>query len=168
MGMINLRLARRPIRRLMTQYLEHGTRPLPQYRPKGVFIFFRVSSNQGITTLHLHRPLLPLQPLLSCRFRFSSIIDREALVSPIVGKASFHANYSGTRGRKKIMILISSHGTCSAILNAMPQIVLTIPLLLHPLFLSIFQAHTDHQILNRVLYPQADSVRMRVRNTTQC
>jgi hypothetical protein len=168
MGTINLSLARRPIHRLMTQYLEHGTQPHPQYRPSGVSIFFRVSSNQGITTLHLHRPLLPIQPLLSCRFRFTSLIDREVLVSPIVGKASFHANYLGTRGRKEIMIWISRHGTCSAILNAMPQTVLTIPLLLHPLFLSIFQAHTDRQIPNRVLYHQTDSVRVHVRNTTRC
>jgi hypothetical protein len=166
--MINLRPARRPIRRPMTQYLEHGTRPLPQYRPNGVSIFFRVSSNQEITTLHLHRPLLPMQLLLSCRFRFTSLIAREALVSPIVGKASFHANYLGTRERKEIMIWISRHGTCSAISNVIPQTVLTIPLLLHPLFLSGFQAHADRQILNRILYHQADSVRTLVRNTTQC
>jgi hypothetical protein len=173
--MIHLPPAHRPIRRPMISWLEHGTQPLPRYRPNGVFIFFRGSSEQGITIMHLHRPLLRMPRLLSCPFHCPSSIDREALVSPIVGKVSFLASYLGTKERISMWIQmlkglqsLSRHGRCSAMLSAifLPHLAPVTPHLLPPLFPSIFQAHMDRRTI-RHIYHRVDTVRVHVRNITR-
>jgi hypothetical protein len=157
--MINLSPVRRPTRRLVIFWLEHGTRHLLLSRPNGVSIFFRVFSSQEITTLRLRPPLPRMQGLPNSRFRCISSTIREALVSLIVEKVTLHASCLDTRERREASTLTlkglqspSRLGICSAMSRA------RFPL--RPRFRNTFQVRPVHRNPGCVSCPQIPAARV--------